>query len=118
VKIFIGEDDGGARNRLHEVRMDDDHIVDEAKSAEEALLKLPGDYNLVISYVCLKKMDGIGQDTGYHHHRLWGRGGRRRKQGKKEQGFCRINRSAFINFSALLKRGRKNQLIFSILPSW
>jgi hypothetical protein len=29
--------------------MDDEHTVDEARSAEEALLKLQGDYNMIIA---------------------------------------------------------------------
>jgi len=40
--------------------MDDEHTVDEVRSAEDALFKLPGHYNLIVSDILLKKMDGIG----------------------------------------------------------
>jgi CheY-like chemotaxis protein len=39
VKILLVEDDDAVRNTLHEVLMDDEHVVEEARSAEEALLK-------------------------------------------------------------------------------
>jgi len=60
VKILLVEDDDAVRSTLHEVLMDDEHTVGEASSAEEALSKLPGEYNLIISDIRLKKMDGIG----------------------------------------------------------
>jgi CheY-like chemotaxis protein len=46
--------------------MDEEHTVEEASSAEEALSKLPGYYNLIISDIRLKKMDGIGLPKTSH----------------------------------------------------
>jgi DNA-binding NtrC family response regulator len=60
VKILLVEDDDGVRNTIREVLTDNRHTVDDVRSAEEALLKLPGDYNLVISDILLKEMNGIG----------------------------------------------------------
>jgi CheY-like chemotaxis protein len=59
MKILLVEDDDAVRNTLLTVLEEYDHTVEEAVSAEEALVKLPGDYNLVISDVLFARMDGI-----------------------------------------------------------
>jgi DNA-binding NtrC family response regulator len=59
MKILLVEDDDSVRNTLLTVLQEYDHVVEETASAEEALAKLPGDYNLVISDVLLAQMDGI-----------------------------------------------------------
>jgi DNA-binding NtrC family response regulator len=59
MKILLVEDDDGVRNTIREVLMDNEHRVEDVRSAEEALLKLPGDYNLIISDILLDKMTGI-----------------------------------------------------------
>jgi DNA-binding NtrC family response regulator len=59
MKILLVEDDDAVRNTLLTVLQEYDHTVEEATSAEEALVKLPGDYSLVIADVLLAQMDGI-----------------------------------------------------------
>jgi CheY-like chemotaxis protein len=59
VKILLVDDDDGVRDALHAMLRYKGHVVDEAVSAEEALLKFPGAYDLVISDIHLEKMDGI-----------------------------------------------------------
>jgi DNA-binding NtrC family response regulator len=59
MKILLVEDDDAVRNTLLTVLQEYEHAVDEAVNAEEALAKLPGDYNLVIADVLLGEMDGI-----------------------------------------------------------
>jgi DNA-binding NtrC family response regulator len=59
MKILLVEDDDAVRNTLVDVLNSKKHTVDETASAEEAIVKLPGDYNLVISDVLLKEMDGL-----------------------------------------------------------
>jgi DNA-binding NtrC family response regulator len=59
MKILVVEDDDAVRDILLTVLKNKAHTVEEVASAEEALAKLPGDYNLVISDVLLAQMDGI-----------------------------------------------------------
>jgi len=59
MRILLVEDDDAVRNTLADVLHSKKHSVDETASAEEALDKLPGDYNLIISDILLKEMDGI-----------------------------------------------------------
>ena len=53
--------DGALRELSEDIRLDKNkkHDIDIAASAEEALLKLPGDYDLVISDIVLQRMDGV-----------------------------------------------------------
>jgi len=59
VKILLVDDDDGVRGALLAMLRYKGHAVDEAAGAEEALLKFCGEYDLVISDIHLKKMDGI-----------------------------------------------------------
>ncbi|MFA5073929.1 MAG: response regulator [Nitrospirota bacterium] len=59
MKILLIEDDDAVRNTILSILTCRNHTVDEAKSAEEALLMLPADYDLVIVDVLLKQMDGL-----------------------------------------------------------
>ena len=59
MKILLVEDDDAVRNTLYDVLIRREHTVVGMASAEDALIKLPGDYNLVISDILLKGMDGI-----------------------------------------------------------
>ncbi|HEY6010197.1 MAG TPA: response regulator [Nitrospirota bacterium] len=59
MKILLVEDDDIVRNFLTDMLQAMDHTVDGSTSAEEALRKLPGDYQLIISDILLKKMDGL-----------------------------------------------------------
>lgn|SRR5574341_1314449 len=59
MKILLVEDDDAVRKTLVDVLQHKEHTVEETTSAEEALVKLPGDYNLVISDILLKEMDGV-----------------------------------------------------------
>ena len=59
MKILLVEDDDAVRNTLLDVLKHQEHTVVGANSAEDALSKLPGDYNLVISDVLLRDMDGL-----------------------------------------------------------
>jgi CheY-like chemotaxis protein len=53
MKILLVEDDDAVRRTLLTVLQEYDHTVEETTSAEEALVKLPGEYNLVIADVLL-----------------------------------------------------------------
>jgi CheY-like chemotaxis protein len=59
MKILLIEDDDAVRSNLTDMLRILDHAVDAVSNAEEALLKLPGEYDLVISDILLKKMDGL-----------------------------------------------------------
>ncbi len=59
MRILLVEDDDAVRNTLLDVLHSKKHSVDGTASAEEALLKLPGDYQLIISDILLKKIDGL-----------------------------------------------------------
>lgn len=59
MKILLVDDDDDVRGALLAMLRFKGHTVDEASAAEEALLLFPGAYDLVISDIHLKKMDGI-----------------------------------------------------------
>ncbi|MEK6698240.1 MAG: response regulator [Nitrospirota bacterium] len=59
MKILVIEDDAVVRNTLLDMLKYKDHVVEGTASAEEALKKLPGDYDLVISDLLLEGMDGM-----------------------------------------------------------
>ncbi|HAS53081.1 MAG: hypothetical protein A2X56_14990 [Nitrospirae bacterium GWC2_57_13] len=59
MKILVIEDDEQVRNTLIDILKYKKHGVDGTVSAEEALRKLPGDYDLVISDILLEGMDGV-----------------------------------------------------------
>ncbi|HAK61091.1 MAG TPA: hypothetical protein DCO77_12055 [Nitrospiraceae bacterium] len=59
MKILVIEDDDVVRNTLLDMLRFKEHDVEGATSAEEALVKLPGDYNMVISDILLEGMDGV-----------------------------------------------------------
>jgi len=59
MKILVIEDDTVVRNTLLDMLKYKDHVVEGTATAEEALKKLPGDYDLVISDILLEGMDGM-----------------------------------------------------------
>lgn len=59
MKILVVEDDAVARNALIDMLHYKRYTVDGAASAEEAIEKLPGDYDLIISDILLDGMDGV-----------------------------------------------------------
>ncbi len=59
MKILLVENDDAVRNTLLDVLKHKKHTAVGAASAEEALEELPGDYNLIISDILLKELDGV-----------------------------------------------------------
>jgi DNA-binding NtrC family response regulator len=59
MKILVIEDDDVVRSTLLEMLKYKQHTARGMASAEEALLKLPGGYDLVISDILLQGMDGV-----------------------------------------------------------
>lgn len=59
MKILLIDDDDTVRSNLTEMLVLLNHATDGVADAEEALRKLPGDYDVVISDILLKKMDGL-----------------------------------------------------------
>ncbi len=59
MKILLVENDDAVRNTLLDVLRHKKHTAVGADSAEEALDELPGDYDLVISDILLKELDGV-----------------------------------------------------------
>ena len=59
MKILVIEDDEQVRNTLIDILKYKQHSVDGTASAEEALRKLPGGYDLIISDIMLEGMDGV-----------------------------------------------------------
>jgi DNA-binding NtrC family response regulator len=59
MKILLVEDDDIVRDAICAILKYRRHTVDTSASAEEALIKLPGDYDLVISDIMLPRMDGV-----------------------------------------------------------
>ncbi len=59
MKILVVEDDTVVRDTLLDMLKYKDHAVEGTASAEEALKKLPGDYDLIISDILLEGMDGL-----------------------------------------------------------
>jgi len=59
MKILVIEDDDVVRRTLIDMLKYKQHKAEGMSSAEEALRKLPGDYNLVISDILLQGMDGV-----------------------------------------------------------
>ena len=59
MKILLVEDDEIVRDTISAMLKFEKHDIDITASAEEALLKLPGDYDLVISDIVLQQMDGL-----------------------------------------------------------
>jgi DNA-binding NtrC family response regulator len=59
MKILLVEDDDIVRDTIFSMLQEGEHCIDTTASAEEALDKLPGDYDLVISDIVLQRMDGV-----------------------------------------------------------
>ncbi len=59
MKILLVENDDAVRNTLLDVLKHKKYIAVGAASAEEALNELPGDFNIIISDILLKEMDGV-----------------------------------------------------------
>jgi DNA-binding NtrC family response regulator len=59
MKILLIEDDDVVRDTIFSMLKYKEHDIDTTPSAEEALLRLPGDYDLVISDIMLQRMDGV-----------------------------------------------------------
>ncbi len=59
MKILVIEDDDVVRSTLLDMLKYKQHAAEGMASAEEALKRLPGDYNLVISDILLQGMDGV-----------------------------------------------------------
>jgi DNA-binding NtrC family response regulator len=59
MKILVIEDDDVVRSTLIDMLKFKQHAADGTTSAEEALRRLPGDYDLVISDILLQGMDGV-----------------------------------------------------------
>ncbi len=59
MKILLVENDDTVRNTLLAVLNHKKHTAMGAASAEEALNELPGDYDIIISDILLKEMDGV-----------------------------------------------------------
>jgi len=59
MKILLIEDDDVVRDTIFSMLKYKEHDIDTTHSAEEALSRLPGDYDLVISDIMLQRMDGV-----------------------------------------------------------
>lgn len=59
MKILLIDDDDTVRTNLTDMLRVLGHAVDAVSNAEDALRKLPSDYELIISDILLKKMDGL-----------------------------------------------------------
>jgi len=59
MKILLVDDNEELRTVLMEVLACREHVVEEVASAEDAITKLPGDYQLIISDVQLDRLNGV-----------------------------------------------------------